>query len=104
MPTSAEDERDLDKVGTDMGLYRQLVNGYIEGTRGALSKAEIELMPFAARLVTYTIGLRFLADHLAGDVYFKVHRPGHNLDRARVQFRMVERMEQQAEKMAVAAQ
>jgi len=102
--TSAEDERDLDKVGTDMGLYRQLVNGYIEGTRGALSKAEIELMPFAARLVTYTIGLRFLADHLAGDVYFKVHRPGHNLDRARVQFRMVERMEQQAEKMAVAAQ
>ena len=61
-------------------------------------------MPFAARLVTYTIGLRFLADHLAGDVYFKVHRPGHNLDRARVQFRMVEKMEEQADEMAVAAQ
>ena len=102
--TSAEDEQDLDKAGTDLDLYRQLVNGYLEGTRGALSKAEIELMPFAARLVTYTIGLRFLADHLAGDVYFKVHRPGHNLDRARVQFRMVEKMEQNAESMAVTAQ
>ena len=102
--TSAEDEQDLDKVGTDLGLYRQLVNGYLEGTNGALSKVEIELMPFAARLVTYTIGLRFLADHLAGDVYFKVHRPGHNLDRARVQFRMVEKMEEQADEMAVAAQ
>ena len=102
--TSAEDEQDLGKVGTDLGLYRQLVNGYLEGTNGALSKAEIELMPFAARLVTYTIGLRFLADHLAGDVYFKVHRPGHNLDRARVQFRMVEKMEEQADEMAVAAQ
>ena len=102
--TSAEDEQELDKVGTDLGLYRQLVNGYLEGTNGALSKVEIELMPFAARLVTYTIGLRFLADHLAGDVYFKVHRPGHNLDRARVQFRMVEKMEEQADEMAVAAQ
>ena len=85
-------------------MYRALVDGYLEGTRGALSPSEIELMPFAARLVTYTIGLRFLADHLAGDVYFKVHRPGHNLDRARVQFRMVEKMEEQADEMAVTAQ
>ncbi|HEB52517.1 MAG TPA: mucin desulfatase [bacterium] len=99
--TSDEDERDLDRVGTDLELYRALVDGYLEGMRGTLSKREILLMPFAARLVTYTIGLRFLADHLAGDIYFKVHREGHNLDRARVQFRMVERMEQQADTMAV---
>ncbi|MCA8973788.1 MAG: aminoglycoside phosphotransferase family protein [Planctomycetes bacterium] len=101
--TSDEDERDLDRVGTDLVLYRALVDGYLAGTRGSLSAREIELMPFAARLVTYTIGLRFLADHLAGDVYFKTHRDGHNLDRARVQFRMVEQMEQQAEAMAVTA-
>jgi len=99
--TSSEDEQDLSKVGTDLSLYRALVDGYLQGTRGSLSKGEIELMPFAARLVTYTIGLRFLADHLAGDVYFKVSRENHNLDRARVQFRMVERMEEQAEAMAV---
>ncbi|MFT4844245.1 MAG: hypothetical protein ACJA0V_004842 [Planctomycetota bacterium] len=99
--TSDEDERDLSKVGTDMALYRALVDGYLDGTSGALSKVEIELMPFAARLVTYTIGLRFLADHLAGDVYFKVSRDNHNLDRARVQFRMVTRMEEQADAMTV---
>jgi len=99
--TSDEDERDLDKVGTDLVLYRALVDGYLAGTDGALSPREIDMMPFAARLVTYTIGLRFLADHLAGDVYFKVHREGHNLDRARVQFRMVEQMEQHADEMAV---
>ena len=101
--TSDEDERDLSKVGTDLNLYRALVEGYLEGTRGALSPVEVELMPFAARLVTYTIGLRFLADHLAGDVYFKVSRENHNLDRARVQFRMVALMEEQAQAMAVAA-
>lgn len=100
---TSEDEQDLDKVGTDLTLYRALVEGYLHGTRGSLSKGEIELMPFAARLVTYTIGLRFLADHLAGDVYFKVSRDNHNLDRARVQFRMVERMEEQADAMAVAS-
>jgi len=99
--TSGEDERDLGKVGTDLGLYQALVEGYLSATRQFLSPKEIELMPFAARLVTFTIGLRFLSDHLAGDVYFKVHRENHNLDRARVQFRMVERMEQRAAEMAV---
>lgn len=53
------------------------------------------LMVAAGKLITFTIGIRFLADYLMGDVYFKVHRPGHNLDRARVQFKMVASMEQQ---------
>lgn len=99
--TSSEDERDHEKVGTDLALYRALVDGYLSTTRGFLTDKEVELMPFAARLVTFTIGLRFLSDHLAGDVYFKVHREGHNLDRARVQFRMVERMERMEKEMAV---
>ena len=91
--TSAEDERDLDQVGTDLELYRALVAGYLESAGRVLTRPEREGMPFAARLVTLMIGLRFLTDHLAGDVYFKISRPGHNLDRARVQLRMVERME-----------
>ena len=61
---------------------------------------EVELMPFAARLVTLTIGIRFLTDHLAGDSYFRIHRPGQNLDRARVQFEMVRQMELQNDRMA----
>lgn len=91
--TSAEDERDLSKVGMDLDLYRALAQGYRDGTRQFLTEQEVEWMPLAARLVTFTIGLRFLADHLAGDHYFKIHRPGHNLDRARVQLGMVEDME-----------
>ena len=53
-------------------------------------------MAFSARLVTLTIGMRFLADHLAGDRYFKISRPGQNLDRARVQFALVADMERRA--------
>lgn len=92
--TSAEDEQDLTRVGTDLELYRALAEGYLSTAGEFLLPAEVELMPFSARLVTFTIGLRFPADHLAGDVYFKIERPGHNLDRARVQFEMVRFMEQ----------
>lgn len=93
--TAAEDERDLDKVEMDLELYRALAGGYLETASSFLTPDEIEFMPFSARLVTWTIGVRFLADHLAGDTYFKVVRDGHNLDRARVQFKLVESMERQ---------
>ena len=44
--------------------------------------AEIELLPFSAKLLTYECGMRFLGDYLNGDTYFKIHREHHNLDRA----------------------
>lgn len=101
--TAEEDEPDLSRVGFSLPLFRSLARGYLEGAE--LSEAEIREMPFSARLIAYETGVRFLTDHLEGDRYFKVHRPGHNLDRARVQFRLVEAMEQQADRMeeAVAA-
>jgi len=92
--TSDEDERDLDRVGVDVELYGALCDGYLEKASGFLNGFEVEHMAFAARIVTLTIGMRFLADHVLGDEYFKIEREGHNLDRARVQLRMVEAMEQ----------
>ena len=100
--TAPEDETDLDKVGTDLDLYEALVQGYLDTAGEFLGDEEIGLMPLAARLVTFTVGLRFLTDHLAGDTYFKVARPGHNLERARVQFRMVECMERFEGRMVAA--
>ncbi|MCA8958413.1 MAG: aminoglycoside phosphotransferase family protein [Planctomycetes bacterium] len=92
---SAEDETDLALIGTDLELYRALEAGYLSAAGSFLTPTEVRLMPFAARLVTYTIGIRFLADFLGGDHYFKVDHPEHNLDRARVQLRMVAAMEDQ---------
>ena len=51
----------------------------------------------AGKLITFEIGLRFLTDYLAGDIYFKIHREGHNLDRCRTQFKLVESIEEQEE-------
>jgi Ser/Thr protein kinase RdoA (MazF antagonist) len=98
--TSREDETDLARAGVDLELYRALVAGYRDTAGVFLTALEVELMPLAARLVTLTIGMRFLTDFLAGDVYFKTARPAHNLERARVQLGMVAAMERLAPQMA----
>ena len=92
---SAEDERDLSKVEMQMPMFEALVQGYLGSAGDFLSEAEKRHLAFAGKLITFETGLRFLADHLEGDVYFKVRREGHNLDRARTQFRLVESIERQ---------
>jgi Ser/Thr protein kinase RdoA (MazF antagonist) len=89
----AEDERDLSKVGFDIELFKAFTRGFVEETRDVLTTAEINNLAFGAILLTYECGMRFLTDHLNGDTYFKIHREGHNLDRARTQLKMVQDME-----------
>ena len=99
---AAEDETDLSKVQARTGVFRALVRGFLEGAQGCLTKKEMEMLPFSGILITYEIGLRFLADFLDGDVYFRTARPNHNLDRCRTQFTLVQRlMEKEAELNAV---
>ena len=97
--TGEEDEKDLSKVELDLSLYEAFTRGYLEGCGGSLTQMEIETLPMGAKLMTYECGIRFLADFLEGDVYYKVHREGHNLDRARTQFKLVADMEAKWEDM-----
>lgn len=96
---AAEDERDLKKVFMRMEMFEALLRGYLDEAGAFLTDAEKKNLAFAGRLITFEIGCRFLADHLNGDVYFKVHREGHNLDRARTQFKLVASMEEQDAEM-----
>lgn len=97
--TAAEDEKDLSKVSCDMGLFEIYTKGFVEGCAGKLTQKEMELLPMGAKVMTYECGMRFLTDYLQGDTYFKVHRPGHNLDRCRTQFKLVADMEAKWETM-----
>ena len=94
-----EDELDLGKVRMQMPMFKALARGYLEMAGGFLTKNERALIAFSGKLMTYTIGLRFLTDYLQGDAYFRVHRPQHNLDRCRTQFRLVDGIEHQEEAM-----
>ena len=96
---AAEDERDLAKVRLEMPMFKALARGYLEEAIDFLTPEELRLLVFSGRLITFTIGLRFLTDFLEGDVYFRIHRQGQNLDRARAQFALVRSMEEQEKEM-----
>lgn len=86
---SSEDERDLGEVAVRVPIFTALAKGFLEELGGELTPLERDLMPFSAKLIAYELGLRFLTDHLEGDSYFKIGRPGQNLDRARAQFALM---------------
>lgn len=95
---AAEDERDLSKVNVRMPMFEALAEGYIDGCH-CLCDAELDNLAFAGILISLETGMRFLTDHLEGDVYFKIHQDGQNLDRARTQFRLVELLEERQAEM-----
>lgn len=96
---AAEDEKDLSKVYCDLNLFEQYTKGFLEECGSALTKKEIELLPMSALVMTYECGIRFLADFVDGDNYFKTARPEHNLDRCRTQFKLVADMESKLDQM-----
>ncbi|MBO7525260.1 MAG: aminoglycoside phosphotransferase family protein [Clostridia bacterium] len=97
--TAAEDEKNLSKVNFDINLFKTYANGYLEALGDSITKIEKDNLAFGAILMTFECGMRFLADYLDGDVYFRTHREGHNLDRARTQIKLVSDMEARFDEM-----
>ncbi|PCJ51736.1 MAG: mucin desulfatase [Planctomycetota bacterium] len=99
--TAEEDEKDTTKITANLIRYENLVKGFLKGAGNCLVEKEIELLPVSGRIITFECGIRFLTDYLDGDKYFKIHHVGHNLDRARSQFKLVKSMEEKADEMVV---
>lgn len=87
---AAEDEPDLTKIILDRARFAALAEGYLAGSRGWMLESERECLALAGPLLTLENAVRFLTDHLDGDVYFRVHHAGHNAKRARAQLRWAE--------------
>ena len=87
--TALEDETDLNKVHLDLTLFEAFTRGFLGACGKALTRAELETLADAARLITLEIGARFLTDYLEGDIYFHTTHPEHNLERARTQIALV---------------
>ncbi|MBQ7124746.1 MAG: aminoglycoside phosphotransferase family protein [Clostridia bacterium] len=97
--TAAEDEKDLSKVEMDISLFEAYARGFLSSCGSKLTENEIKYLPFSAKLLTYECGIRFLADYLNGDTYFKIHYAEQNLDRCRTQFKLVYDMEKKMDEM-----
>ncbi|MCA1765068.1 MAG: aminoglycoside phosphotransferase family protein [Desulfobulbaceae bacterium] len=96
---AGDDSEDPGKIRFDTGVCAELLRGYITEMGPLLTEADCEFIYPAVRLLTFELGLRFFTDHLAGGAYFKVRRPGHNLERAVGQFKLLESIEASAEEI-----
>ncbi len=94
-----EDEQDLSKVCLNLPLFDQFTRGFLEAVGDSITPKETALLSESAILMTLECGIRFLGDHLNGDTYFRIHREGQNLDRARTQLKLVEDMENRIDEM-----
>ena len=93
--TAEEDEKDLSLVKFNVKYYEAYLKGFLEELQHSLSDLEIEFLPLGAKTIIFIMGLRFLTDYLAGDVYYKTSYAEHNLDRAKNQFKLIESFEDQ---------
>ncbi|MEH1843124.1 MAG: aminoglycoside phosphotransferase family protein [Nostoc sp.] len=92
---AGEETENWDSVYFDTDLCQGILQGYLAVAKAFLTENEYAYIYDAIRLITFELGLRFFADYLAGNVYFKVKHPEHNLARAIVQFKLTESIESQ---------
>ena len=97
--TATDDEKDLSKVSCDLALYERYARGYLEECGQMLTRAELELLPYASLVITSEDGIRFLMDHIDGDTYYNIYYPGQNLDRSRTQLALLADMEKKLPKI-----
>lgn len=91
--TGDEDDKNLDNVNFNMSIFKAFTEGYLKSARCFLTPIEIENLPYAACLFPYMQTVRFLADYINGDTYYKIQYPEHNLVRSKAQFKLLQSAE-----------
>jgi len=86
--TVAEDDPNIDKIDFKMDIFEAFTKGYLKGTESFLTPIEKENLPYAACLFPYMQAVRFFADYIDGDKYYKIKYPEHNLIRTRNQMKL----------------
>jgi Ser/Thr protein kinase RdoA (MazF antagonist) len=94
------EDGELRDIRFDLDLFKAVSGGYLGEAAEFLTADEVRMLPVSVKVITFELGMRFLADYLRGDTYFKTAHSGHNLHRARVQFRLLELIEAVEKQMA----
>lgn len=97
--TGDEDDKDLNRVGFNMEIFKAFTKGYLESAKAFLQPLEIELLPYAVALFPYMQTVRFLADYINGDTYYKTQYPEHNKVRSYAQFQLLKSVEAHTQEM-----
>lgn len=92
--TTVEDEKDLSKIDVNLNLLKAFAEGFIPQVCATITKDEALSLAYGCLLLPFIMGVRFLTDYIDGDNYYKIHFPEHNIQRAKAQFRLVEKLEE----------
>ncbi|AYL95659.1 phosphotransferase enzyme family protein [Mucilaginibacter celer] len=84
-----EEEKEFDKITIRQEFFKAIYAGYMAEMGGILTEAEKQLFIFSGEMMIYMQGLRFLTDFLNNDIYYGARYKGHNLVRAKNQFRLL---------------
>ena len=98
--TAAEDEKNLDAIQLNLPLFEAFAKGYLGEAASFLTEQELKSLVKGVLLLPYMQAVRFLTDYLEGDVYYKSHFPGHNLQRARAQIQLFKMLRSKKDKLA----
>ena len=94
-----EDCPDCDKVGVNLEVFRAFAEGFLSKTAKTMTDTEVETLALSCFVLTAELAPRFLADYLAGDLYFNTKYPSHNLVRARCQIALAKDMLKKMDEM-----
>ena len=97
--TQPEDSPEYDKIEFRMDIFKAFTEGYLKTARAFLQPIEIENLPYGATLFPYMQLVRFFADYLNGDTYYKIQYPEHNLVRSKAQFKLLQSVEAHQQEM-----
>ena len=97
--TGMEDDKNLDNVSFNMEIFKAFTKGYLESAKSFLLPLEVENLPYAAALFPYMQCVRFLADYINGDTYYKIQYPEHNIVRTKAQFKLLQSVEEHTPEM-----
>lgn len=96
----SEDDADASTIEANPALFEALARGYLAEAGPMLTAAERAHLVAAGQLITLEQAVRFLTDHLAGDAYYAVARPDHNLARCRTQLALLDSLERRAPELS----
>lgn len=97
--TADEDEKDLEKIQLNMNVFKAFSEGFIGETGATLTDNEVKSLSEGCLMLPFIMGVRFLSDYIDGDNYYRIHSPHHNLQRARAQFQLVRKLEENFEEI-----
>lgn len=97
--TGAEDDENLENVSVNLDIFEAYTKGYLQNAASFLTDTEINNLAFGAKLLTYMQTVRFLTDYINGDTYYKTAYDNHNLVRTKAQFKLLQSLEENFDKM-----